>query len=351
MHAPPGRASQRLLNLASLVVVVAGLKLAAPLLVPFTAAVFLAILTLPLLGWLEHRRVPHGVAITLAVLANVAVLAAIGLLVSVSLSGLVTALPSYREKLEIALYRWVRWLEARDVPALQWLEEGLFDAASMVELLASTVRGVAEMALELLLVIILMVFVLLEMAMLAAKVHAAFGETRAAALWRYARIRLEVQRYLAIKTLVSLATGLLVGLLVAWIGLDLPVLWGVVAFLLNYIPNIGSIVAAVPAILVALVDLDVGRAVLVGLAYLAVNMLVGNIIEPQLMGRRLGLSPLVVFVSLMFWGWAWGPIGMLLSVPLTVIARIVFENSRDLRWIAVLLAAEPEESAADSALP
>jgi AI-2 transport protein TqsA len=89
------------------------------------------------------------------------------------------------------------------------------------------------------------------------------------------------------------------------------------------------------------VTLGVGRTLLVAALFLALHLGLGNLLEPQLFGRRLGLSPLVVFASLVFWGWAWGPIGMLLSVPLTVIARIVFENSRELRWVADLLASEP----------
>jgi AI-2 transport protein TqsA len=338
---PTGRTSQRLLNLASVVVIVAGLKLGAPVLVPFMVAVFLAMLTLPVLSWLEHHRVPRSLAVTLAVFANLGLLAAVGWLVSIAMAGLLGALPGYREEVGVALGRWVRWLEAHGLPAAQWLEEGLFDASSMFDLLTSTLRGVAAIATELLLVITLMVFLLLEVAGLAEKLQTAFGQGRAALLWRYARIRLEVQRYLVIKTLVSVATGVLIGLLVAWIGLDLPLLWGVLAFFFNYIPNIGSIVAAIPAVGLALIQMGLGGGVLVGLAYLAVNLLIGNILEPQLMGRRMGLSPLVVFASLIFWGWVWGPVGMFLSLPLTVIARIVFENSRELRWIAVLLASDP----------
>ena len=114
-------------------------------------------------------------------------------------------------------------------------------------------------------------------------------------------------------------------------------LWGLVAFLLNYVPNLGSIIAAVPAVLLALVQYGVGHALLVLMGYVAVNMLLGNLLEPVLMGRRLGLSTLVVFLSLVFWGWVWGPVGMLLSVPLTMIAKIFLENTRDLAWLAVML--------------
>jgi predicted PurR-regulated permease PerM len=330
------------LTAASVVVVVAGLKLGAPLLVPFTAALFLAILSLPILTWLEQRRVPRSLAVFIAVLINVGLLVLMGWLVSGSLTRFVEAAPSYRARMEVLLERLVHWLEVRGVPAARWVEEGLFDAASMVDLVGSTLRGVATLATDLLLVITTMVFLLLEVAGFAPKLQAALGN-RVQPLWRYARIRLEVQRYLVMKTLVSVVMGVLSGLGVAIVGLDFPVLWGLLAFLFNYIPNIGPILAAIPALLLSLVQLGLPATLLIAALFLFLHLVVGNILEPQLFGRRLGLSPLVVWVSLIFWGWVWGPIGMLLSVPLTVIARIAFENSRELRWAAVLLSSEPLE--------
>ena len=143
------------------------------------------------------------------------------------------------------------------------------------------------------------------------------------------------------KTFVSAVMGVLSGLGVWLIGLDFPVLWGLIAFLFNYVPNIGPVLAAIPPLALSLLQLGVGGTLLIALLFLALHLVLGNILEPQLFGRRLGLSSLVVWASLIFWGWVWGPIGMLLSVPLTVIARIVLENSRELRWIAILLASDP----------
>jgi predicted PurR-regulated permease PerM len=343
------RASQRLLTLASVVVVVAGLKLGAPLLVPFTAALFLAILSLPILTWLQQRRVPRGLAVTVAVLINLGLLAFMGWLVSGSLARFVEAAPRYRTELEVLLERAVSWFEARGVPAARWVEEGLFDAASMVDLVGSTLRGVASLATDLLLVVTTMIFLLLEVAGFAPKLQAALGN-RVQPIWRYARIRLEVQQYLVMKTLVSVVMGVLSGLGVAVIGLDFPLLWGLIAFFFNYIPNIGPVIAAIPALLLSLVQLGIPGTLLIAALFLFLHLVLGNILEPQLFGRRLGLSPLVVWISLIFWGWVWGPIGMLLSVPLTVIARIVFDNSPELRWIAILLSSEAplEEETADA---
>jgi predicted PurR-regulated permease PerM len=154
----------------------------------------------------------------------------------------------------------------------------------------------------------------------------------------------EVQAYLGIKTLVSLATGITAGSFCWLMGLDFPILLGLTAFVLNFIPTIGSIIAAIPAMALALVLHDPSWTLLVALGYLAINTLFGNIVEPNLMGRRLGLSTLVVVLSLIFWGWLWGPVGALLSVPLTMVLKIVLENTPDLRWAAILLDKVPPQA-------
>jgi Predicted permease len=160
-----------------------------------------------------------------------------------------------------------------------------------------------------------------------------------------------VQRYLGIKTGASLATGLLVGAFNLAIGLDFYILWGVLAFVLNYVPSIGSIVAAVPPVALALVQLGPGWAVAVLIVYIGVNLTIGNFIEPRILGRRLGLSPLVVILSLFFWGWVWGPAGMLLSVPMTVVVKLLLEIPPETRWLAVLLGPARDATEIPTELP
>jgi predicted PurR-regulated permease PerM len=182
-----------------------------------------------------------------------------------------------------------------------------------------------------------MIFMLLEAASVPVKARAAIGGSGRLDADNMRQAVIQVQRYLGLKTLTSLTTGLLIGLWTAILGLDFAVVWGLLAFLLNYIPNIGSIVAAFPAVLLALVQGGIYYAVLVAIGYVVVNVGIGNFIEPWLMGRTLGLSTLVVFLSLVFWGWMWGSVGMLLSVPLTMIIKILLENTDDLQWMAVML--------------
>jgi len=149
-----------------------------------------------------------------------------------------------------------------------------------------------------------------------------------------------VNNYLAIKTLVSLGTGVVVAIWVWALGIDFPVIWGLLAFLLNFIPNLGSIISAVPPMLLGYIQFGIGRALLVGAGYGVVNLLFGNIVEPKFMGRKLGLSTLVVFLSLVFWGWVWGPVGILLSVPMTMVVKIALESRPSTHWISILLDSE-----------
>ena len=163
------------------------------------------------------------------------------------------------------------------------------------------------------------------------------------------RMASQVQNYLVAKTAISAATGVVIGMWVGLMGLDFPLSWGLLAFMFNFIPTLGSIFAAVPAVLLALIQPDLGpeSAAIIAAGYLAVNVMFGSLLEPTLMGHRLGLSTLVVFISLVFWGWVWGPVGMLFSVPLTMVVKITLENTHEFRWVAVMLGANPS-GAADS---
>jgi len=147
----------------------------------------------------------------------------------------------------------------------------------------------------------------------------------------------KVRNYMSMKTIISMITGVVIWAALWVIGVDYPVLWGVLAFMLNFVPNIGSIIAAVPAVMLTIVQLGVSPALLVAGVYVAVNIIVGSVIEPKYMGKGLGLSTLVVFVSLVFWGWVLGPVGMLLSVPLTITVKLALDSKPETQWLGHLL--------------
>jgi len=331
-----GLGERVLLTAASLVVVMAGLRAAATLLVPFTVALFIAVLSLPLLTWLERHRVPRSLAVLITVLADVLVLVLLALLVTGSVQGFAEAVPRYRAMLNTMATDMAVLLEERGIEGVTLVPQEWLKPGELMDMVAATLLGTVRILSNVFLVVLTVVFVLLEVTGFSGKLGRAFGVSQEE-LVRFSRITSEVQRYLGFKTLVSVATGILAGTVTAVAGVDFPILWGLVAFLLNYVPNIGSIIAAVPPMLLALIQFGVGRALAVAIGYAVINVILGNLLEPYLMGRKLGLSTLVVFCSLVFWGWMWGPIGMLLSVPLTMVVKIMLEHTEDLRWVAVLL--------------
>jgi len=331
-----GQGARFLLVAACVVIVVAGLRQAAPILLPFAVATFLAILTLPITMGLRSRGVPSFLAIFLAVVVDVAVLALAVLLVSQSVTDLQSRVPEYIARFDAMQGAWVESVEARGIPLGDYVSGNVLNAERAVDFVTTGLQRLLSLASNSVLVILIMLFILAEATIIPAKFRAVLGTTTED-MGRLAKIVGEVQTYLGIKTLISLVTGILVGVW-AWImGLDFPILLGIIGFLLNFIPTIGSILAAIPAVALAMVSYGVGHSVGVAAGYLVVNIIFGNLVEPSLMGRRLGLSTVVVILSLLFWGWVWGPVGMFLSVPLTMIVKIMLENTEDLRWVAVLL--------------
>jgi predicted PurR-regulated permease PerM len=332
--------SKTLLVMASLVVVVAGLKAGAPVILPVVLAFFLSVLSFPLLYWLTRHRVRLPFALLLTVLAVAALLTAFGFLISSTVSEFALAAPVYVEQLVVKARAFLQTLEARDIEITDWLALEPLDPEFMVDrlggILGGTVLGITSAVSSVALVLIIMICMLAEGAWLPEKLQRAFGRGDTAIRY-FTGITREVQRYLEVKTLVSLMTGMVLWGWAALLDVPFPLLWGLVAFVFNYIPVIGSILAAILPVLVTLVQHGIGRAALLALGYLAVNFLVGNLLEPIWMGRRFGLSTLVVFLSLLFWGWLWGPIGMLLSVPLTMVIKIMLEHSPQMSWLAVLL--------------
>jgi AI-2 transport protein TqsA len=185
---------------------------------------------------------------------------------------------------------------------------------------------------------LVMVFILVEVSSRGDTIDAV-REARGPDLSKFRSATEDVQKYLGIKTLISAATGILAWMLTSSIGLDAAPLWGMVAFVLNYIPAIGSIIAAIPPVLIALVQVGMGpwHSLGVAIGYLIINVIFGNVIEPMLLGKRFGVSTLVVILSVIFWRWVWGPVGMFLAVPLTMIVMVMLENSKDFRWVAVAM--------------
>ncbi|MFT4766582.1 MAG: AI-2 transport protein TqsA [Oleispira sp.] len=325
-----------MINLAAFIIIVAGLKAATQLLVPFLLAVFIAVLCAPMMIWLKEKKVPSILSVLLVAMLFFLVTATLGTVVGSSLSAFYQDLPEYEQKLQQQGAGMIAMLNGLGIVVDEAVLSNYIDPGAAMKMVAKVFSGLGSVLTNTFLILFSVIFILLEASDFPEKLKRALG-SKTQAFDYFQSFSDSVQRYLLIKTLVSIGTGIIVGITLAWMGVDYAILWAVIAFLLNFIPNIGSIIAAVPPMLIALIQLGPMSAMLVACLYLVTNVLFGNVIEPRFMGRSLGLSTLVVFVSLVFWGWIFGPVGMLLSIPLTMVVKIALENSQRNRWLAILL--------------
>lgn len=335
----PPKVAQILLIIAAFIVVVAGMQAAKAIIVPFLLAAFISIISAPPLFWLKERKLPTWLALLIVMFGILFFLLLIAGLVGSSVNDFSNKLPLYEARLKVQTDAFLSWLEQINVDVARLELEKIFNSAAVMKLVAMLLNELGGVLANGFLIILTVIFMLLEASSIPTKLHAIFRDPEAS-LGRMKHFTGTLNRYIAIKTGISLATGASVAIFLTIMGVDYPLLWGVLAFILNYIPNIGSIMAAVPAVLLTIIQVGLGRALGVSIGYVVINMVMGNIIEPRLMGRGLGLSTLVVFLSLIFWGWILGPVGMVLSVPLTMTVKIALDSSEDTRWIAVLLGSE-----------
>ncbi len=330
------RLSSTLVGLAAAVVVIAGLRAAQSLVVPFMLALFLAIIAAPAVKWLRGKRVPPAVAVLAVVILMLSVLTVVGVVLGNSVNRFVAAIPQYQERMDALVESIPGVLDRFEIDVNEADFQDVVKPGSVMGWVGTGLKGLASILSNTLMIALIVVFMLLEGVWVPTKIRVAFGED-SDAVQQLGLAAYQIQRYLAMKTIISLTTGGLVAIWTAVLGLDFALVWGLLAFLLNFVPTIGSLIAGVPAVLMALVQHGPGTALAVALGFLVINILFGNLLEPNIMGRTLGLSTLVVFLSLVFWGWVLGTVGMLLSVPLTMIIKIILESNESTRPIAIML--------------
>ena len=337
-HEPQSRMRDTVLTIAGFLIILAWMRYAQGLIVPFLLALFLAIIAATPVSWLKSKGLSTPLAVILVLLVSIALGVFVALLLSSSVDQFSQSLPAYQTRLEELLSGVDDWLSGHGIKAPE--SGGIMDvidpgqAMGFANSLISSLGGVFG---NLFLILFTVLFMLLEAWIFPQKIQAIFGNNSAMVLARFSDVIKSTRQYLSIKALMSFATGIIVGAGTAVIGLDYPILWGFLAFALNFIPNIGSIIAAVPAALLSLVQLGPMATLGVILVYLTANIIIGNIIEPRYMGEKVGLSTLVVFLSLVFWGWLFGLVGMLLSVPLTMTVKFASLVSDETRWLGILL--------------
>ena len=331
--------TQVLLVLASLTVVIAGLKAASSIVVPLLMAIFLAIISAAMLQWLQRRGLPLWAAMTLVLLFLASTLVTLGSLIGASINQFSSALPRYEAQLNSLITQATVWLGGLGIKLPAGGVTELFDPAGAAKLLGRLLSGFGGLLANSMLIILTVLFLMVESTSLPEKLRS-ISRNPDKALGDLAAFMASVNHYLVIKAVMSLITGLAIALYLVILGVDFAIIWGSLAFFMNFVPYIGSIIAAIPAVTLALLDAGPVIALSVAAGFVVVNIVVGNVLEPRYMGKGLGLSTLVVFLSLLFWGWIFGPVGMFLSTPLTMIVKIALENDPRSRWISVLLSAQ-----------
>lgn len=327
-----------ILTLAALVVLIAGMKAAQPILIPFLLSGFIAIICGPPLVWLRKKGLPTGLAILVIIIG----ISLFGLLITVlvgsSVNDFTHELPVYQTKLDNMIAQLANLLNTLGVNIENKALGEYIDPGAAMHFASKLLSGFGNVLSNVFVILLTVIFILLEAASFRTKIKKAFADHHPEfSLSSFDHFISSVNQYMAIKTWASLATGIFITIWLAILKVDYPLLWGMLAFLLNYVPNIGSIIAAIPATLLALILLGPIEALLAASGYALVNIIIGNVIEPRFMGKGLGLSTLVVFMSLAFWGWVLGPVGMLLSVPLTMTVKIALSSREETSWVSTLM--------------
>ena len=332
--------------LAAFLIVAAGLHLGRPVLAPVLLAGFVAAVTAPLVLWLRARRVPTALAVAAGLLVDALIIGAMTVVVGMAVAELAGRQAFYEQRFGELLEQTRAWLLARGVELSADSLRTVLDPNTLLDFLGQGLQRVAALLSQFVLVLFIVAFMLFEATTLRSKIEVVIRDgDEMLALRETAG---ELRGFLVVKFATSATTAVLAGLLCWGLKVDLPLLWALLAFLLNFIPTVGSIIAAIPPTLLALVLYGPGTALAVAGGYSIFNLVIGSFIEPRLMGRTLGLSPLVVFLSMLLWGYLLGVVGALLSPTLTMFVKAWMERTEDMRWAAVLMGPAPTDIPKDA---
>ncbi|MCD6200617.1 MAG: AI-2E family transporter [Bacteroidales bacterium] len=320
-------------SLAYIVIILAGIKISASITTPFLLSLFIVIIFKPFSDSLIKRGIPRWMAFSIISVIVLLFGFLLVTIISISVQNFSGNLSFYDEKL--SLYRdEIIALAQRYGVSDKYQLTSLLNPARIMSFVAGALTNFSDILSNSVLILLTVIFIFIETNIFPEKIKVIAKDE---SLKYFHEINHQVNNYMMIKTIISAGTGFIIGAALALIRLDFAILWGLIAFLLNYIPNIGSLIAAIPPIILALIQFGLPGAIGVTGIFLIVNFVIGNYVEPKVMGKGLGLSVLVVFLSLIFWGWLLGPVGMLLSVPITLVFKIIMQAQPQKRWIAILL--------------
>jgi len=321
--------------MASVVIVLAGIKTASTIIVPVLLSLFIAIILSPSYNFFRKKRVPDVLSLLIVISVFVFFIVMIVKLIGTSVTDFSANIDEYSDKLALYYSTLIHNGEYFGFTLPVDTFSTIINTKGILLFATSIMKSMSSILTNSFVILLIVVFMLLESTHFAQKIE--FADKSKDTMNKLNKIFAKIQNYMVIKALISLLTGFIVWVALSFIGTDYAFLWAVLAFIFNFIPNIGSIIAAVPAVLITLVQYGFVSAFLVVGVYFGVNIIIGSILEPRIMGKGLGLSTLVVFLSLLFWGWLLGIVGMLLSIPLTIMAKIIFDANKNTKWISILL--------------
>jgi AI-2 transport protein TqsA len=339
---------QVITTIAALFIVIGGLKLSQGLLVPVLLGIMIAAASSSIVTKLLKRGLPPIAVSGIVLLIDLAALGLFGGLIVLAASDLHTLLPKYVARLEAGREALIAYL------ARHGFTHVTVPSPLDSDLLPRALGGMADQFVSVAsistVVVLVVFFTLCEVTVLGDKLRAVVANADEQ-FNRLNRIVREIQRYLVVKTLTSLIAAVGVFIVLKLCGVGLALLLAAAMFILHFIPNVGAAIATVPAVLIAIADRGWGIGAIVAGGYIAIIIFAGNLLEPRLLGKTLGFSPLFVLLGMLFWGWVWGPMGALLSVPLMVVVKIILENIPDLAWMARLAGSEVEETPKGTVTP
>jgi AI-2 transport protein TqsA len=342
-HAPYDRVIVILLSFLVAVVICLVLHQLGSIFKPLVLAFFLAIVATPVLEFFQRLHVPRWLAVLIIFLFVFVVLFGVGFLMWETGSTLVERAPSYGARLQVMvtdLMKTLRIPPGYQPEMLRTLDWGTLVQPAQAAGVAGSILGTfATITTRILLILVFFLFILVAWPGIPDRLRRAFPDERGDRLVGvFLAADDQVRRYLATKIAIGTSTGLVVFVILRSFGVDLAEFWAILVFVLGFIPNIGSVIATVPPIIISALQFGFGpRFFLVGILLIVSQNLIGNVIEPKLMGDRLNLSPLVIIISLIFWSVIWGAVGVILAVPITAVLRLAFDQVPMLKPVASLM--------------
>lgn len=331
--------------MASIVIVLAGVKSASSIIVPFLLALFLSIILLPSYNFFNKKGLPSGLSLSIVIGIFIFIILLVAKLIGSSVSDFNANIDTYSGKLSVYYFSFVDIASKLGIELSVQELDSMINAKQIMSFSTDVIQKMGSMFSNGFVVLFTVIFMLLESSNFKSKIELFKNNSETAN--HIQNITAQIKEYMVLKAIISLLTGVIVWISLYIIGTDYAFLWAVIAFFFNFIPNIGSIIAAVPAVILTLVQLGPLSALIVSGLYISINVIIGSVIEPKVMGKGLGVSTLVVFLSLIFWGWLLGIVGMLLSIPLTIMIKIILNDNDKTRWISVLLGSGENTSTAD----